>query len=60
MVYVLYQNLTTDSKPLIVSLATMTLGLAWYYLFIHPRRGERWTLPDLAAEDSDHPGPAAG
>jgi len=51
--YVIYQNITTAIAPLVVSLVTLLVGVAWYYLFIHPRRGERWTLPDPQDEEAD-------
>jgi amino acid transporter len=53
MAYVLYQNITTDITPLVVSLVTLMIGVAWYFLFVHPRRGERWTLPDPQDDEGD-------
>jgi amino acid transporter len=53
MVYVVYQYLTTGIAPLVVSAVTLLVGVAWYYLFIHPRRGERWTLPDPQDDEDD-------
>ncbi|MEI6108780.1 MAG: APC family permease [Actinomycetes bacterium] len=46
MAYVLYQNVTTDAKPVLVSVVTMAIGALWYAGFIRPSRGARWTLPD--------------
>ena len=51
--YVIYQNITTAIAPLVVSVVTLLVGVGWYYLFIHPRRGERWTLPDPQDEEAD-------
>jgi L-asparagine transporter-like permease len=53
MAYVVYQYITTGIAPLLVSAVTLLVGVAWYYLFIHPRRGERWTLPDPQDDEGD-------
>jgi amino acid transporter len=46
-----YEVWTADWVPVIVALAIFAAGLPYYYLFLHPRRGDRWTLPDAAAEE---------
>lgn len=51
MAYVVYLTVITDVAPLLVSLGAVVLGVAWYYGFIHPQRGTRWTLPDPSEED---------
>lgn len=41
-----YQSLLSDWIPVAVGIATAVIGLPYYYLYIHPRRGRSWTLPD--------------
>ncbi|WP_228372724.1 APC family permease [Demequina maris] len=66
MAYVTYQTVVSDITPLFVSIGAILLGVIWYVAFIHPRRGERWTLPDpqddeWADDAPDAPvAPAAG
>lgn len=52
--YITYENLVTDWVPVMVAVVIAALGLPYYYLFISPRRGERWTLPD-PVDDSEYP-----
>lgn len=49
---IVYQNLVSDWVPVAVAVGVTALGLPYYYVFIRPRRGERWTLPD-PADDSE-------
>ncbi|UUW92432.1 APC family permease [Pimelobacter simplex] len=51
MVYVCVQVARDTPSQLAISLTTMVLGLVYYLGFIHPRRGERWTLPDPVEEE---------
>jgi len=44
--YITYESLLTDWEPVAVAVAITAVGLPYYYLFIRPRRGDRWTLPD--------------
>ncbi|WP_062200966.1 APC family permease [Demequina salsinemoris] len=53
MAYVTYQIIASDPTPLLVSVVAIVLGVLWYALFIHPQRGERWTLPD-PQDDAEH------
>ena len=50
--YIAYESLLADWLPVAVAGAITAVGLPYYYLFIRPRRGDRWTLPD-PVDDSD-------
>ena len=50
--FITYENLVSDWIPVAVAVATALIGLPYYYLYIHRRRGDRWTLPD-PADDSE-------
>jgi amino acid transporter len=51
MVYVCVQVAKDTPSQLAISLGTMVVGLLYYVGYIHPRRGERWTLPDPVEEE---------
>jgi amino acid transporter len=51
MRYVSYQVLRDSWTQLAVAATTMLVGVIYYFGFIHPRRGERWTLPDPIHDD---------
>lgn len=51
MVYVCWTAARDTPSQLAVSLCTMAVGILYYFGFIHPRRGERWTLLDPVEED---------
>jgi len=51
MVYVCWTVARDTPSQLAVSLCTMAVGILYYFGFIHPRRGERWTLLDPVEED---------
>ncbi|WP_216849423.1 hypothetical protein [Pimelobacter simplex] len=51
MVYVCVQVARDTPSQVAISVATMVLGTAYYLAFIHPRRGDRWTLPDPVEEE---------
>lgn len=51
MVYVCVQVARDAPSQLAVSLATMVAGAVYYLAYIHPRRGDRWTLPDPIEEE---------
>jgi amino acid transporter len=53
MAYVTYQLAMSALSQLIVAVATIVIGIVYYYAFIHPRRDERWLLADPIVEDSD-------
>ncbi len=46
-----YETWTADWVPVVVAAAIFAAGLPYYYLYLHPRRGERWTLPQPADEE---------
>jgi amino acid transporter len=46
-----YETWTADWVPVVVAVAIFAAGLPYYYLYLHPRRGDRWTLPDPADEE---------
>ncbi|WP_196809301.1 APC family permease [Conexibacter woesei] len=46
-----YESWTADWVPVVVAAAIFTAGLPYYYLYLHPRRGDRWTLPAPADEE---------
>lgn len=50
MAYIVYQTGKDAPKQLLVAVATLFIGAVYYYIFIHPRRGDRWTLPDPIQE----------
>ncbi|GAA2413817.1 APC family permease [Nonomuraea africana] len=51
MAYVAYETIVSDWVPLGVTVAILGLGLLYYRFYLHPRRGERWTLPDPVPGD---------
>jgi amino acid transporter len=51
MVVVTYENVKADWVPVVVSVALFLIGVPYYYLYLRPRSGERWTLPDPADEE---------
>ena len=48
---VAYEQWIADWVPVVVAVAIFAVGLPYYYLYLHPRRGERWTLPEPADEE---------
>ncbi len=46
-----YETWNADWVPVVVAVAIFAAGLPYYYLYLYPRRGERWTLPDPADEE---------
>jgi amino acid transporter len=51
MCVVTYENWVADWVPVVVTIAIFAAGVPYYYLYLHPRRGDRWTLPDPADEE---------
>ncbi|GAB4013804.1 APC family permease [Nocardioides ultimimeridianus] len=51
MAYVCVQTTRDTPSQVAISAVTMVVGVLYYYGFIHPRRGERWTLPEPVEED---------
>lgn len=52
MVYVCVEVARDAPSQIAVSLVTMLAGAVYYFGFIHPRRGDRWTLPDPIEEEA--------
>ncbi|MCI0686807.1 MAG: APC family permease, partial [Sporichthyaceae bacterium] len=50
-IVVAYENLKADWVPVVVTLAIFAVGFPYYALYLHPRRSDRWTLPDPAGEE---------
>lgn len=50
MLLVCVQTVRDAPVQIAISVVTLLVGVAYYYGFIHPRRGERWTLPDPVQE----------
>lgn len=51
MVYVCVEVGRDAPSQLVIGLVTVAVGVAYYFGFIHPRRGDRWTLPDPVEEE---------
>ncbi|MEV0699518.1 APC family permease [Saccharopolyspora sp. NPDC050389] len=52
MVVVVYENLLSDWVPVAITVGILAVGYLYYYAYIHPRRDDRWTLPDPVDEDA--------
>lgn len=52
-VYVAYQGILADARPILISIVTMAIGIVYYYIYISPRKETRWTLPDALHDHSD-------
>jgi amino acid transporter len=46
-----YESWIADWVPVVVAASIFAAGIPYYYLYLHPRRGDRWTLPDPADEE---------
>lgn len=51
MAYVAYESVVADWKPMAATVGILAVGYAYYALYLHPRRAERFTLPDPVPED---------
>lgn len=51
MCVVTYENWIADWVPVVVAAAILAAGFPYYYLYLYPRRGDRWTLPEAADEE---------
>ncbi|GAB2644259.1 hypothetical protein GCM10027169_10230 [Gordonia jinhuaensis] len=50
--YIIYSMITPSTwTQLAVAVVTMAIGVVYYLAYLHPRRGDRWTLPDPIHED---------
>ncbi|MFF2503010.1 APC family permease [Streptomyces sp. NPDC058067] len=52
MGYVAWETATADWAPMAITLAIFATGYLYYYAYLHPRRDERWTLPEPADEET--------
>ncbi len=50
-IIVSYETWISDWVPVVVALAIFVAGVPYYYLYLYPRRGDRWTLPDAPDEE---------
>jgi amino acid transporter len=46
-----YESWIADWVPVVVAASVFAAGIPYYYLYLHPRRGDRWTLPAPADEE---------
>jgi amino acid transporter len=46
-----YENWVADWVPVVVTVAIFACGFPYYFGYLHPRRGDRWTLPAPADEE---------
>jgi len=53
MLYVCVEVGRDAPSQLVIGLVTVGIGVAYYFGFIHPRRGDRWTLPDPVEEGNE-------
>lgn len=53
IIYIAYQGLLADTRPMLISVITMVVGVLYYYLYIHSRRSDRWTLPEALHHHED-------
>ena len=45
-IVVTYETWLADWVPVIVAVALFVVGIPYYYLYLYPKRGDRWTLPE--------------
>jgi amino acid transporter len=48
---VTYENWVADWVPVVVTAVIFACGFPYYFAYLHPRRGDRWTLPAPADEE---------
>ncbi|MFJ8745190.1 hypothetical protein ACIRL2_38185 [Embleya sp. NPDC127516] len=53
MAYVLYESIDSDRRPVGIAVAMVAAGYLYYYAYLHPRRGHRWTMPDPVRDATD-------
>jgi amino acid transporter len=46
LIYIAYQGILSDIRPILISVVTLVVGAIYYYVYIHSRSKDRWTLPD--------------
>jgi amino acid transporter len=52
IVFVGFETVAEDWVPVAISLGLFAVGYAYYYGYLHARRGQRWTLPEPVREDA--------
>jgi amino acid transporter len=50
-VIVTYETWLTDWVPVAVAVGLFVVGIPYFYLYLYPRRGDRWTLPEPPDEE---------
>jgi len=53
IIYIAYQGVLADSRPLLIAIGTMVIGVVYYYIFINSRTDSRWTLPEALHDHND-------
>jgi hypothetical protein len=48
---VTYENWVADWVPVVVTGCIFAAGFPYYFAYLYPRRGDRWTLPAPADEE---------
>ncbi len=53
MLYVSYESVKADWCPVTIAVGMLAVGYAYYYTYLHPRRADRWTMPDPVREEDE-------
>ena len=53
IIYIAYQGVLADSRPLLIAIGTMLVGVVYYYIYINSRTDSRWTLPEALHDHND-------
>lgn len=53
IIYIAYQGVLADSRPLLIAIGTMLIGVVYYYVYINSRTDSRWTLPEALHDHND-------
>ena len=53
IIYIAYQGVLADSRPLLIAIGAMVIGVVYYYIFINSRTDSRWTLPEALHDHND-------
>ncbi|MFJ4183836.1 APC family permease [Kitasatospora sp. NPDC089509] len=51
MLYVGYESVRADWRPITIAVGMLAAGYAYYYAYLHPRRADRWTMPAPVREE---------
>ena len=55
MLYVSYESVEADWRPVAIAVGMLAVGYTYYYAYLHPRRADRWTMPDPVREEDESP-----